>query len=148
LRKNYNKIKNLLEDKMSQQRVNIQFSIDIEELPNEIERLVSKFGDELEETSTIYSELSEDVISIAGLDEISKLRISLARADHILDDISKITNGYIQLKTQNNSPTVESEPMNPFTPNSDTLNGLEEKLKAFTNRVVDEQSSEVSNNEQ
>tara|TARA_R100001591_G_scaffold92783_1_gene98645 strand:- start:861 stop:1262 length:402 start_codon:yes stop_codon:yes gene_type:complete len=133
---------------MSQQRVNIQFSIDIEELPNEIERLVSKFGDELEETSTIYSELSEDVISIAGLDEISKLRISLARADHILDDISKITNGYIQLKTQNNSPTVESEPMNPFTPNSDTLNGLEEKLKAFTNRVVDEQSSEVSNNEQ
>ena len=79
---------------MSQQRVNIQFSIDIEELPNEIERLVSKFGDELEETSTIYSELSEDVISIAGLDEISKLRISLARADHILDDISKITNDY------------------------------------------------------
>jgi hypothetical protein len=131
------------------QRVNIQFSIDLEELPAEVERLVDKFGDELETTSELFSELAEDVISIAGLEDLNGLRLSLARADHILDDITKIAGGYIQMKTQpQEQEQQEADRLNPFTPNGDTLSGLEEKLRAFRTRMADEQPTEVTNNQQ
>jgi hypothetical protein len=131
------------------QRVNIQFSIDLEELPAEVERLVDKFGDELETTSELFSELAEDVISIAGLEDLNGLRLSLARADHILDDITKIAGGYIQMKTQpQEQEQQEADQLNPFTPNGDTLSGLEEKLRAFRTRMADEQPTEVTNNQQ
>lgn len=130
-----------------QQRVNIQFSIDLNELPDEVERLVNKFGDQLEVTSILFAELCDDVISVAGLEELNELRLSLARADHILDDITKIAGGYIQMKTQPAEQQQESEQLNPFTPNGDTLSGLEEKLRAFRTRMVDEQSTEVADNQ-
>ena len=71
------------------QRVNIQFSIDLDELPSEVERLVEKFGSENEVTGELYKELVADVISVEGIKQINELRLSLSRADHILDDISR-----------------------------------------------------------
>jgi len=131
------------------QRVNIHFSVDLEELPDEVERLVSKFGDQLVELSEMYSNMSTDVISVAGIEDIEKLRFSLANADHILADVSSIAGGYIRLKTQPEEEQEQPQAIeNPFTPNSDTLNGLEEKLKAFSSRMVDEQPPEITNNEQ
>jgi len=131
------------------QRVNIQFSIDLEELPVEVERLVNKFGAELDTTSVLFNEMSSDVISVAGLDQISELRLSLAKADHILDDITKIASGYIQMKTQaENQPIDEQHKLNPFVPNADTMDGLEEKLKSFRKRMGDDKPTEVPNNEQ
>lgn len=134
------------------QRVNIQFSIDLEELPEEVERLIMKFGDEIETTSELYSELSQDTISIAGLQEINDLRLSLARADHILDDVNKIITGFIRMNTQEQQGTQHEQPqpdvqMNPFAPNADTFNNIEDKLKAFTERMSNEQSTEITNNQ-
>lgn len=71
------------------QRVNIQFSIDLDELPSEVERLVEKFGSENEVTGELYKELVADVISVEGIKQINELRLSLSRADHILDDIMR-----------------------------------------------------------
>ena len=71
------------------QRVNIQFSIDLDELPSEVERLVEKFGSENEVTGELYNELAADVISVEGIKQINELRLSLSRADHILDDICR-----------------------------------------------------------
>ena len=139
------------------QRVNIQYSIDLEELPNEVERLILKFGTEIETTTQLYNELSADPISVAGLKELEDLRLSLARADHILDDVSKIVTGYIRLNTaapqdnaaENaaNSEHAENQ-VNPFAPNADTFNNIEEKLKAFAERMSDEQPPEATNNQQ
>jgi hypothetical protein len=42
----------------------------------------------------------------------------------------------------------EADQLNPFTPNGDTLSGLEEKLRAFRTRMADEQPTEVTNNQQ
>mgnify|MGYP003130746390 CR=1 FL=1 len=135
------------------QRVNIQYSIDLEELPNEVERLILKFGTEVETTTQLYNELSADPISVTGLKELEDLRLSLARADHILDDVSKIVTGYIRLNTAPpqdsaaNSEHVENQ-MNPFAPNADTFNNIEEKLKAFAERMSDEQPPEAANKQQ
>jgi|TARA_E500000331_G_scaffold330142_1_gene351400 Na+/phosphate symporter len=130
------------------QRVNIQYSIDLEELPDEVERLVSKFGYEIERTAELYSDLTNDVASVAGLQQIDSLRMSLARADHILDDVNKIVTGYMQMSVQASQPQPEEQQSNPFTPNADTLNNLEEKLKAFSDRMTNEQSAEIAHNEQ
>ena len=114
-----------------------------------MERLVNKFGDELDTTSVLFNEMSLDVISVAGLDEITQLRLSLAKADHILDDITKITTGYIQMKTQTQSEHADSEQhkINPFVPSADTMDGLEEKLKAFSSRMANAEPSDIANNE-
>ena len=78
--------------------------------------------------------------------------MSLARADHILDDTGKIVSGYMQMSTQNAQPEVPDEPhmdtVNPFAPSTDSLDNLEEKLRAFTNRMSDEQSTEITDNKQ
>tara|TARA_B100001094_G_scaffold187226_1_gene181452 strand:+ start:2309 stop:2713 length:405 start_codon:yes stop_codon:yes gene_type:complete len=132
------------------QRVNIQFSIDLEELPEEVERLVVKFGSEVETTTELYESLSNDTISIAGLQEINELRLSLARADHILDDVNKIITGYMRMNTEAPSDNAEEQQatqMNPFSPNPDTLDNIEDKLRAFSERMKDEQSTKISDNQ-
>lgn len=129
------------------QRVNIQFSIDLDELPSEVERLVEKFGSENEVTGELYNELAADVISVEGIKQINELRLSLSRADHILDDISKIVTGYIRMNVEEPRQAAQQQPehqVNPFAPNADTFNNIEQKLKAFSERMSDEQSSEVS----
>jgi hypothetical protein len=130
------------------QRVNIQYSIDLDELPDEVDRLVDKFGDEIVTTSEIFSEMSPEAISISGLQSINDLRMSLARADHILDDVSKIISGYIRMNTSTQPEQEEQQVQNPFAPNAETLDGLEKKLKSFSDRMSNDQSTEVSNNQQ
>jgi hypothetical protein len=138
---------------MSQsQRVNIQYSIDLSELPTEVKRLVGKLNEELKTSEVMGSDLAaSDAISVSGLEQINNLRVSLAKADHILDDVTKIVSGYMQMTTQQQTaeqPEQEAPPVNPFTPNADTLNSLEEKLRTFTDRMSNEQSAEIANNEQ
>jgi|TARA_B100000900_G_C20564890_1_gene710590 hypothetical protein len=132
------------------QRVNIQFSIDLDELPDEVERLIGKFGDEITTTTELYNELSEDVISVAGLQDINGLRLSLARADHILDDVNKIVTGYIRMNTQEHQEEQSTETgpqVNPFAPNADTFNNIEDKLRAFTERMSSEQPTESTDSQ-
>ena len=133
------------------QRVNIQYSIDLEELPEEVERLIVKFGSEIERTAELYHEFPGDPISVSGLQEVENLRMSLAKADHILDDVTKIVTGYIRMNTepQTREPTQEQQfqQPNPFMPTADSLGSLEEKLKEFAERTRNEQPSEVSDNQ-
>jgi len=81
------------------QRVNIQYSIDVEDLPSEVERLLQ----------TAYGSLAslEDLcvhdppaLSLGTVDRIDHLRRRLADIDYMLNDISTIVNGYIAYKAQ------------------------------------------------
>ena len=96
--------------------------------------------------------MPSDCISVQGLKAIQDLRMSLARADHILDDTGKIVSGYMQMSTQSAQAEVPDEPhvdtVNPFGPSTDSLDNLEEKLRAFTNRMSDEQPTEITDNKQ
>ena len=134
------------------QRVNIQYSIDLEELPEEVERLIVKFGSEIERTAELYHELPGDPISVSGLQEIENLRMSLAKADHVLDDVTKIVTGYIRMNTEQppREPPQEQQfqQPNPFMPTADSLGNLEEKLKEFAERTRNEQPPEIPDNQQ
>ena len=135
------------------QRVNIQYSIDLEELPEEVERLIVKFGSEIERTAELYHEFPADPISVSGLQEINNLRMSLAAADHVLDDVTKIVTGYIRMNTESQTQETSQQQQqpqqpNPFMPTADSLGSLEEKLKEFAERTRNEQPPEVPNNQQ
>ena len=134
------------------QRVNIQYSIDLEELPEEVERLIVKFGSEIERTAELYHELPGDPISVSGLQEIENLRMSLAKADHVLDDVTKIVTGYIRMNTEQPPREAPQEQQfqqpNPFMPTADSLGNLEEKLKEFAERTRNEQPPEIPDNQQ
>ena len=133
------------------QRVNIQFSIDLEELPEEIDRLINKFGTEIETTAELYHELTTELTSVTAIDEINDLRLSLARADHILDDVSKIITGFIRMNvetpTQEATETNADPANNPFMPTPDSLNNLEEKLREFAERSQNEKPLEIPDNQ-
>ena len=134
------------------QRVNIQYSIDLEELPSEVDRLSNKCYNELE-VSLAASEgiLQTNMMSVDGLDKISDLRLSLAKTDHILDDLSKIITGYLRMAVipQRDMPEYPQEPApqtSPFdqkTVDPSTIQELQNKLNNFKNMVDNENPTEI-----
>ena len=88
---------------MLEERVNIQYSIDIEELPKEVERLIEKACCALEEvcgTDMQEAVKSSDSLSLSTLTSVEQIRKKLAGVDYILNDVSQIVNGFISFKVQ------------------------------------------------
>ena len=122
------------------QRVNIQYSIDIEELPNEVQRLLQKSVDTLKEVCTVDLKAlssfdNKSLFSVGSIETIDETRRKLASIDHVLNDVSNIVDGFIKYKT---SPSPEenvseSPPVfqYPEAPNSTTLEDLKSQISDF-----------------
>lgn len=106
-------------------RVNIQFSIELDELPAEVSRLLEKSSNHLNEVSKIYSNISrnEDNLTSETWGEIDNIRVSLAKADQVLDDLQNIIAGYVKMKSDLVQPQasvstpqeeLQAQPQSPF----------------------------------
>ena len=89
------------------ERVNIQYSIDLEELDGELRRLLERSNGCLkysqEELHTLVGSLSEsDLLQHSTVEKIGDIRERLAKVDFILSDVNKIIGAYIsyQLKKE------------------------------------------------
>ena len=120
------------------QRVNIQYSVELEDLQDEVNRLFSNAITGL--TSLPHASLNLD---IEGLDKVDTLRQKLAKVDIMLGDVQNIIEGYVRFKTQ-----PDPEPEVPFQEVSDNLETEEledriakfkEMLGAFPNQKPEEQ---------
>jgi len=155
---------------MEQTRVNIQYSIDLEDLPSEIERMIHKATesvcDAVKEGDSLHKQ--EDLLTIATLSKIDELRINLSRADMVLEDVVKIVNGYLKMNmdaasqaqqpypaqpepSASNPNNLEAAPRanapsfdTPFKPATPDLHELQERLQQFADSVADENSSEIA----
>tara|TARA_R100000664_G_scaffold34022_1_gene53499 strand:+ start:1960 stop:2301 length:342 start_codon:yes stop_codon:yes gene_type:complete len=87
------------------QRFNIQYSIDIEDLEEEVKRLLDKAQNELLAISKFNIENS---LSLKSLEKIDKTRRGLASVDVALQDISAIVGGYVTYKATENMPQADS----------------------------------------
>ena len=89
------------------QRVNIQYSIDLEELPWEVNSLISRASTKLVKASNTLSDIHQrgaaSLLTLKAIKDISLLRESLANIDFILEDTTNIISGYIGHVTKNNS---------------------------------------------
>jgi len=122
------------------QRVNIQYSIDLEELPVEVKRLLGIAFTKLRATTTDGSDgilENKELLSLGTLETLSSLRKSLAEVDYALEDVTNIINGYISFKSRPPQAETNGENM----PEIDT-NEFAEKLKEFQELVGPDENAD------
>jgi hypothetical protein len=105
------------------QRVNIQYSVELEDLEEEVNRLYSNAITQI--ASLPHASLN---LGTEGLEKIDSFRQKLAKVDIMLGDVQNILEGYIRFKTQ---PPPEREI--PFQQTSDELEleRIEDELEKF-----------------
>lgn len=142
------------------QRVNIQYSINIDELPNEVNRLVNNAHAELAELSSMRVSNGdvEHEISLQSISSINEMRTKIASIDHCLMDVANIMNGYINYLTtpaeQENQDETVVEPQSydgtelyPANEVSNKVSELESKLNKFKSNTAQESYDPVSTKE-
>jgi len=94
---------------MTTQRVNIQYSVDIDDLQDEVNRL---FSNAISDLNNVLPVGGKPVAKLGtdGLEKIDFIRQRLARVDTMLGDVQNIVEGYVRFKTQPPSPQV-SQPI-------------------------------------
>lgn len=112
------------------QRINLQYSIKLEDLDDELSRLlISSYKKLKDNTSRLsaFHESGNSLMSVESLEMIDSIRISLSDIDHGLSDIQNITRGYLNYISQ---PSEEPEL---YSDASQTE--LQSKIDAFKNSM-------------
>ena len=117
------------------QRVNIQYSVGLEELQDEVDRLFAKAIKELALTAPVGG-TPKLKLGTEGLDKIDHLRRQLAKIDIMLGDIQNIVEGYIRFKTQ---PAELPVPQTADEVEELEMEQLEDRLAKFK-EMIDAQS--------
>lgn len=93
-------------------RVKISYSVDFEEVPAEVNKLVYvPFGEALQEVRQIRDKFP-DMNELEKIEAIHEIRQKLSAMDMILADCTEILSGYIDIKSQlhrNNLMEQENE---------------------------------------
>jgi len=91
------------------QRVNIQYSIELDDIQSEVDRLYYKT---MKELSSISSGAAFDYVplDLSGMEHIDKIRRKLAKIDIMLGDVDNIISGYVRFKTQPEEAESEQSP--------------------------------------
>jgi len=91
------------------QRVNIQYSIELDDIQSEVDRLYYKT---MKELSSISSGAKFDYVplDLSGMEHIDKIRRKLAKIDIMLGDVNNIISGYVRFKTQPEEAEPEQSP--------------------------------------
>lgn len=119
------------------QRVNLQYSIDIEQLPTEARRLLLSAHNSLKQSVSIISaenESGNNILTVEGLKTIDEIRTAMMNADYILADIQNIIKGYLNyISSETSEETEEQEQMlnSDYFQNSELMNDLQQKLEQF-----------------
>ena len=101
-------------------RVKIQYSVELEEVPSQVDRLLPE-GWEFDEVGRQLEDIDSAVSPVATMDVIESIRKDLVALDARLNDCYSILQGYIAVMA---NPPSEAPP-GPPPP------GLEEQLKAL-----------------
>lgn len=141
------------------QRVNIQYSVDIDTLPAEVERLMSIALTELKTVQGPETNMGTEVMSLTTIEQIATIRETIAGIDHTLSDIDNLVTSYLNYKTRpaeappespapNTSADGYPHPMPPLPPNMPTdeqLDALQAKIGDFKKSLaMQEEPHEVA----
>ena len=94
---------------MENKRINIQYSIDMSELPGEVDRLYSKALKEFQ--SIDFPKVNKkDILDHSTAKKADQIRQKIAKLDLILLDIQSIVNSYIEYEISNNNQESQDAP--------------------------------------
>tara|TARA_B100000131_G_scaffold206335_1_gene198448 strand:+ start:2163 stop:2546 length:384 start_codon:yes stop_codon:yes gene_type:complete len=120
-------------------KVNLQFSVDIDRVPAELQRLISQAGDKL-------AELAQDLKFIDAVDgnpyyvnkQVDEVRKSFVAIDNSLEEIQKLVVDYQGALTQLMAePSLEQELM----PLADAVEGWDKTLSEMREQLGGEDDS-------
>lgn len=116
------------------QRVNIQYSVEIEKLPQEVGRLVKLTESKFKNIKHIPVNKNGSVdITLNSVQQIVELRGLLAQLDHDLMDIENIMNGYINFLSA--PQPQEQQPREEVYADQELVDDLESKIENFKNSI-------------
>jgi LPS O-antigen subunit length determinant protein (WzzB/FepE family) len=116
------------------QRVNIQYSVEIEDLEAEVNRLFKAAMRNLD----FKSPMGHLSLGTEGMDQVDNLRRKLAKADIMLGDVQNIVQGYVHYKS---SPPQQEQPDSPSEAEEVEAEHLEDKIAKFK-ELLDAQSNQ------
>ena len=116
------------------QRVNIQYSVEIEDLEDEVNRLFKAAMRNLD----FKSPMGHLSLGTEGMDQVDNLRRKLAKADIMLGDVQNIVQGYVHYKS---SPPQQEQPDSPSEAEEVEAEHLEDKIAKFK-ELLDAQSNQ------
>ena len=117
------------------QRVTIQYSIDIDNLPNEVKRLVDRVDHEI---STLQGvKWSADPFTPTTGELIAETRESLSAIDHMLQDIDVIISGYLQYKAGTRAAAEQAPETLPADEIQERLSEFRAKMGQIDNEALD-----------
>jgi hypothetical protein len=125
------------------ERINIQYTIDIDELPREVGRLLEGAFNEYQLLqSDCRIEPTDLTISYTTVEKLDRIRLALASIDHRLNDASNIISGYLSYKAQEGQP----QPFDLARPDlaSVDVDDVAEKIDKFKALMEAPKENEVS----
>lgn len=120
------------------QRVNIQYSVELEDLEAEVNRLFKAAMRNLD----FRSPLGHLSLGTEGIDEVDSLRRKLAKADVMLGDVQNIIQGYVRFKTQPLEPAAPETAREVEEAEIET-NQLEDQIKEFKEFFIANSNQEL-----
>lgn len=122
------------------QRVNIQYSVELDKLSDTVELLYDKTRLRMKQLNDSMLGLNSG-LDLEMIDQIDCIRLELAQIDTELADIDRIVKGYLRLKvpveeaSQENTVDEENNISNPAESNRDSFN--ESDNKDYTQKFTD-----------
>ena len=130
------------------QRVNIQYSVDIEDLPAEVERMANNAFTQLEAMTQKHLSAPPPTLSLEAHRQIDELRRALATLDIVLSDLNNLIASFLAYKTQ--QIMKDGATTTPETPEFDPeqlsemalpLSELQEKIAHFKQSLGAEEAN-------
>lgn len=113
-------------------RINLQYSIELEELAPEVGRLYKKANELIDQISLIQFAESQ-VLSSSTVNHIHETRVKLAKADVMLRDIQSVVSSYVEYELSQNKD--EDAQTAPELQQPDTLNDLQNSIEALSQQI-------------
>ena len=118
-------------------RINIQYSIELDELATEVSRLYKRAGALLNNISLIQYADSQ-ILTSSLVNHIHETRLQLAQADAMLGDIQSMVGSYVEYEmSQTSDPTPAEERIPPVRAPS-TLSDIDATLQQIKETVENE----------
>ena len=124
------------------QRVNIQYSVELDDLDEEVARLFKRAVTRLENISSGWGS-GYVPMDLEGLRMVDELRQNLARVDTALSDVQNIVEGYVRFKTQPEEPKA---PDSPSEAEQQEIQELEDRIAMFKEMIDAQPNQEPEEN--
>ena len=126
------------------QRISIQYTIDVDDLPEYVVRLLTNATTEINSLPSV-EELSlktvDDIMTLQTVNDIDELRASLGRIDFMLADVNNLITSFISYQTRPATEEVQAPPPHQELP-PQSFEDLQDKINLFKEKLATESQAE------